>query len=254
MKLVSLLAALLLALVACGEEQPPGADPFGAGEWRLISATVDGAAVVLIATYPVTLRVTDGQVGGTAACNSYGGPIAVVAGVVTIGPDLFQTEMYCLDETVMDLEAAYMAALARIDAVAFDGGDLVLTGPDVELRFAAIPPTPDAALIGTNWTLETITAGESASTPAAPSTLVFAADGTVAGSTGCNSLFGDYGADSGFGTIGTTKIACENSIMAQEAVILQILGPEATLTITGSQLTIADLEGNTLVYRAGEGA
>ena len=120
------------------------------------------------------------------------------------------------------------------------------------MRFAAIPPEPDAALIGTDWILDTITEGESASTPAAPANLLFGEDGTVTGNTGCNSLFGDYSTDTGFGPIGSTKMACEEPIMAQESLVLSILGPEATLTIEGSRLTIADLSGNTLVYRVAE--
>lgn len=251
MKTISFAAVLLLATfaAACGEEQPPGTDPFGTNTWRLVAATVDGSALVLVDGSPVTLRVDAGQLGGTAACNSYGGPIAIVDGVVTIGPDLVQTEMYCVDETVMDLESAYLAALPRVDTVVITGDELTLTGDGVELRFEVVPPEPDAALIGTNWALDTITEGEVASTPAAPATLVFAADGSVSGSTGCNSLFGSYAAATGFSPLGTTKMACEPAIMAQEALVLEILGPEATLTIEGSLLTVADLEGRTLVYR-----
>lgn len=252
MKTISLAAALLLATFAasCGEEQPPGADPFGTNTWRLVAATVDGTALVLVDGSPVTLRVDAGQLGGTAACNSYGGPITIVDGVVTIGPDLVQTEMYCVDDTVMDLEAAYLAALPRVDTVAITGDELSLIGDGVELSFEVVPPEPDAALIGTYWVLDTITEGEVASTPAAAASLVFAADGSVSGSTGCNSLFGSYAADTGFSPLGTTKMACEPPIMEQETLVLEILAPEATLTIEGSLLTIADLEGRTLVFRA----
>ena len=252
MKLLAALAAALLLVTACGEEQPLGSDPFGDGTWRLVGATVDGAPLVLVDDSPVTLRVTGGDVGGTAACNSYGGPITISDGVVTIGPNLIQTEMYCIDETVMTLEAAFLAALPRASTVGLENGQLLLTGEGVELRFDAVPPEPDAALVGTHWVLDTLVQGEAASTPAAPGDLGFAADGSVTGTTGCNSLFGDYDEVTGFGTIGATRMACEESIMAQEALVLSILGPNATLTIEGSLLTIADLEGHALVYRAGE--
>jgi heat shock protein HslJ len=253
MKTIALAVVLLLtALVAaCGEEQPPGGDPFGTDDWRLVAGTVDGTALVLVDGHPVTLGIEDGQVGGTAACNSYGGPITIVDGVVNIGPDLVQTEMYCVDETVMGLEAAFLAALPRVDAATAAGDLLVLTGDGVELRFEVVPPEPDAALIGTNWALDTITEGEAASTPAAPATLLFGEDGSVSGSTGCNSLFGSYSTADGFSPLGTTKMACEPAVMEQEALVLAILGPEATLTIDGSLLTIADLAGRTLIYRAG---
>jgi hypothetical protein len=39
--------------------------------------------------------------------------------------------------------------------------------------------------------------------------------------------------------------------MTQETLMLEILGANPTLTIDGALLTIADLEGRALVYRAG---
>lgn len=241
------LALLLTMLAACGEEQPPGADPFGSGTWQLAAGTVDGSALV-ISGRVVTLRLENGQVGGTSACNSYGGPFTIDQGRVTIGA-LFMTEMWC--EGAMDLESAYLAALARVTTASRDGEALILTGEGVELRFEPQPEEPDAALIGTTWALETITDADAASTPVAPATLVFAADGSVSGSTGCNSFFGDYAAGTGFGPLGSTKMACEPAVMEQEALILGMLGPDATVTIDGSLLTVADLEGRTLVFRAG---
>jgi heat shock protein HslJ len=252
MKQLALIPALALTLflAACGEEQPPGADPFGTTVWQLVSGTADGKDIVLVDGHLVTLRVENGAVGGTSACNSYGGDITIEDGIVTIGPT-FMTQMYCVDDGVMDLEAAYHAALARVTRVALEGDELVLKGNGVELRFVAQPEEPDAALVGTNWTLDSIIEGATASTPAAPATIVFAADGTVNGSTGCNSFFGDYSAATGFGALGMTKMACEEPIMAQEFLVSEILGPDATVTIEGSLLTIADLDGRALVFRVG---
>ncbi len=251
MKLLTLTLAtlLLLSLAACGEEQPPGGDPFGDATWQLVSGTVDGTALVLVDGRLVTLRVTNGEIGGTAACNSYGGPITIDNGVVVIGA-VFMTEMACPDDGVMELEAAYLAALVRINGVALADDEFVLTGEGVELRFTAQPEVADAALIGTNWTLDTVIEGDAASTPAAPANLMFAEDGSVTGSTGCNSMFGTYSAMYGFSEIGSTKMACEDPIMTQETLVLEILSPNATVTIEGSLLTIADLEGRALVYRA----
>jgi heat shock protein HslJ len=252
MKSISLVTVLVLTsvLASCGDGQSPGADPFGATTWQLMSGTVDGTALALVDGHPVTFRVENGQIGGRSACNSYGGDITVEDGVVTIGPG-FMTEMWCADEGVMTLESAYHATLARVTRVALEGDELMLTGDDVELRFTAQPEEPDAALIGTTWTLDTIIEGEVASTPASEATLVFAADGTVSGSTGCNSMFGNYSETGGFTQMGSTKMACEEPIMAQETLVNEILGSDATLTIEGAMLTIADLEGRALVYRAG---
>ena len=47
--------------------------------------------------------------------------------------------------------------------MAFDGEDLVLTGDDLELRFHPVPPILTSPLAGTDWVLETLLDGETAS-------------------------------------------------------------------------------------------
>ena len=249
-----LLALLVLGLfaVSCAEERPLGGDdPFGPTTWQLVSGSADGVALVLVDGAPVTFRADQGDVSGRSACNSYGGPILITDGVVTIGPSLQMTEMACLEDGVMDLEAAYLAALPRVTAVARDGDQLVLRGDVVELRFVAQPEELAASLTGTSWVLDTIIEGETASTPAAEAALLIDDDGAVSGSTGCNQMNGTYDATNGFTQLATTRMACGEEIMAQEALVVEILETNPTLTIAGSQLTIADLEGRALVYRAG---
>ena len=56
--------------------------------------------------------------------------------------------------------------------------------------------------------------------------LMFGADGNASGSTGCNSLSGTYATDGTaltFGPLATTRMACEESLMAQEAAVLEAL-------------------------------
>jgi heat shock protein HslJ len=244
-----LLVVLLLA--SCGSAGGAGGDPFGGSTWVLVAGSADGAAIVPIDGYPVTLRVEDGQAGGTAACNGYGGAIVVTGGALSFPDGISQTEMACMEPGVMELEAAYLSALLRVTGAASADNELRLTGPAVELRFAPLPPEPDASLIGTMWTLETLVEGETASTAAAEATLHIGEAGKVTGSTGCNSMNGAYSEAGGFAPFATTKMACEPQVMDQERLVLAVLGADPTLTIEGSQLTIADLEGRALQYRAG---
>lgn len=253
MKTLTLGTALLLtlALAACGEEQPPGAggDLIGVS-WLLTGGSVDGAALTPIADAPVTLAFQeDGTAGGTAACNGYGGAVTVSGGNLAFPEGFMQTQMWC--EGSMDLESSFLGALARATAFQATTDLLVLTGAGVELRFAPQPEEPDAALEGTLWVLETLIAGETASTPAAEATIEFAVDGGVSGTTGCNSYFGSYDTATGFSAIGSTKMACEEPIMDQETRFLAVLADHATVTIEGSRLTITDLSGNALEFRAG---
>ena len=74
--------------------------------------------------------------GGTSACNSYGGPFVLDGASISVG-DLVSTLMMCAPE-VMTVEVPYVAALSEVDSVAFDGDELVLTGPEIELRYSPI--------------------------------------------------------------------------------------------------------------------
>ena len=105
--------------------------------------------------------------------------------------DLGMTAMGC-EEPVMAAEAAYTAAIAGVDNGG-EGGELVLSGPNVELRFSALTPPPTASVVDTVWVLETLFVGDVASSPVGqPATLELRADGTFSGSTGCRSFSGQW--------------------------------------------------------------
>ncbi len=92
-------------------------------------------------------------------------------------------------------------------------------------------------------------------TPAVPdvdATLIFGEDGTLAGSTGCNELGGDYmveGDQITFGQIVSTRIACPVLQMAQEEAMFQVLMETASFKIEGDTLTITKNE-MVLVFEA----
>lgn len=243
-----LLLSLLVA--ACGGDRDAGGEPVEITTWQLTSGTVDGVALVLVAGYPVTFRVEDDQVGGTAACNQYGGRVILDGNTVSFPEGFFQTEMACGDPGVMELEAAFLGALSRVTGSAAGGGELRLSGDGVDLRFSAVEPEPDAALIGTLWNLDTLIEGDAASTVASPATLHIDDQGKVTGSTGCNSMSGTYQAATGFSPLATTKIACEPSVMDQESLVLAVLAGDPILTIEGSTMTVTASDGSALLYRA----
>lgn len=250
-----LLAAVVVAtlLAACGSTEPGAGGSLTGVTWQLTGGTVDGAPLDPIASAPATLTFDrEGRVGGVAACNQYGGAVTVDGSDVSFPQGFDQTEMACLDAGVMELESAFLGALARVNGLTAGADTLVMTGPGVELRFEPQPPEPDAALIGTRWEMETLVAGETASTPVVPASIEFLADGTVTGHGGCNGFGGSYDAGTGFGQMVSTLMACEEPIMDQEQFILQVLSPEATVSIEGQVLTIADLSGNALVFRTAE--
>ena len=85
------------------------------------------------------------------------------------------------------------------------------------------PPSP-ADLAGTSWTMVSI--GATPAIESAGANLTFDPAGSVSGSTGCNSFSGSYALDGSaltFGPLATTRMACEENLMVQEAAVLEAL-------------------------------
>jgi heat shock protein HslJ len=247
------IGALTLALVGCS--LLPGAlNAALDGEWQLQQGTSQGAAVPIAIGHPITLKIDGTSVGGTAACNHYGGRLEINGTTVTFA-ELGQTEMACQDDGAMASEAAYVAALPRVTGAERDGDSLVLTGPQVELRFTLIPPVPNADLVGPRWTLESLISGQVASTVLAAPTLQLKADGTIAASTGCRDLTGRYTVSGA--TVKVTLdpydlIACAEPMGSQDVHVMKVIGAADgfTIAIQGSSMTATAGEMG-LGYRTG---
>jgi len=83
----------------------------------------------------------------------------------------------------------------------------------------------------------------------------FTADGTVAGSAGCNRYSGTYTVSGGNITFSTqsamTMMMCEQPVMDQESAYMQALGEARTFAVKGDQLTLFGGDGTGLaVYEA----
>jgi heat shock protein HslJ len=240
--------ALAVLTTACGLFGAPAELD---GMWTLTRGTHDGAAITPIPGSAVTLSIDGTDVGGTAACNQYGGTIERDGGSISIGA-LSMTEMACA-EPIMALESAYLAALPLVTGATRVGDTLTLTGPGVELEYALVPPEADAELVGTTWTLESLVSGDAVSSVTGDATLLLSDDGTLSGSTGCR-LF-----SAGYAVEGTTLVvddlmvdmrACDETTAAQDDAVLAVLESDPTVSIDGSRLSLrADLAG--LDYRAG---
>ena len=85
----------------------------------------------------MTLSFGDGRVSGRGGCNLYSGPAEIGDGTLKFGP-MISTKMACLENGLMQQEAAYLKALqsARSYAVGPDGklnittaGGAIVYGP-----------------------------------------------------------------------------------------------------------------------------
>lgn len=232
--------AIILALLLSGcSLLSGGASASLDGEWLLQASTNQGQAIPIVAGSKITLKIDGTQAGGSA-CNHYGGTIQVSGSSITISA-LSMTEMAC-QEPLMAAESAYLAALPRVTTAARNGNSLVLTGPQVELRFAIIPPAANANLVGTTWVLESLITGEAvSSTVGERVTLEFSGDGKLAASTGCRSVTGTYEVADGQVQVSLDPydtIGCAQEVGAQDARILEVLSSGFGIAIEGDRLTV----------------
>ncbi len=98
----------------------------------------------------ITIQFKDeGSFVGTSTCNSYGGHYQVGANQALTVTEFDSTAMACADQSRMDRETTYFAALRQIAAYQLDGDTLRLTfNGQATLEFRATAPnaTPSADL------------------------------------------------------------------------------------------------------------
>jgi heat shock protein HslJ len=192
--------------------------------------------VPIVEGYRITLTLEEDGVGGTAACNLYGGDVEIDGGDWRLG-ELSWTERGC-EPDVMASEQAYLAALTAVDSVARDGEQLVLSGSGAELRFDELPPVPTAELVSTVWELDTLIEGDAASSVLGDqATLELRGDGTLEGSTGCRTLTGTY-------------VVSGDEVVATSLAADAVIGDGFRAAIDGGRLTLTSEGDLGLGYRA----
>jgi heat shock protein HslJ len=130
---IYLLFGLVLIVAGCtATPQPPAIE----GNWQLVFGNVAGQALPLVEGHLITLQVEGTNAAGSSACNQYGGSVTIDGSKIVFG-DLVSTLMGC-EADVMAAESAYTNALRQVDTISFEGDDLILTGPDADLRFTPI--------------------------------------------------------------------------------------------------------------------
>ena len=248
--------AIALLLAACGGGG--GAAPSAsaepeldlAGTWEL----TEGTGIPIVADYPITLSFSRSDVRGISACNHYGGQVSLAGGEFSIG-GLGSTAMGC-EPAVLAAEEAYMAALVRVSRVSRDGEELILAGPDVELRFARLAEPPTAELVDRTWVLETLIVGDIASPALGErATLELSSHGEMTGSTGCRSFSGQWlesGNQIDAPIMGMNEVECPAELQEQDSHVVSVIGDGFVPTIEGDLLTLTDPGSIGLVYRAAD--
>ena len=250
--IVGLWLALALLVTACMPGRLTSGETEPATDTPAASASLDGTQwnVAELDGEPVnakgqgTLDFTNGQVSGTAFCNSFGGSYEVDGSALTLG-QLVSTLMACED---MGPETEYFAALGKVASYRRDGSTLVLSDADGADLVVLIPATP-ASLEGTAWELTGLNANGGISSPLLDSEITAAfVDGSMSGSAGCNRYFASYTRDGNtltLGPAGSTKMACLDpaGVMEQEQAFLSALESVASYETKCASLTLFDADG-----------
>lgn len=134
-------AVLLLVTTGCFGGAPASPTPSEPadldGSWQLTSGQTSNGDVPILDDHPITLTIRGSEIGGRAACNSYGGRAVAGAGGLRMDA-LSRTEMAC-QEPAMAAESIYMTALGLLREIVREGDELIARGEGVELRYAALP-------------------------------------------------------------------------------------------------------------------
>ncbi len=225
------------------------------GSWELESGMRNGQPFPIVDSHPITMNLQDGEIGGTAACNNYGGQFTISGNAFSIDDGLAVTEMACRPAAVMESEEQFLAALTSVDEVELTNQGLVLSGADTELLFHRLEPVPTSDLVDTVWVLDGLVSGDTITSPMAPAdpaTLQLFQDGTFVGSTGCREISGSYqvaGMEVQFTTWGAEG-ECSTQLQEQDKRVISGLEGGFRVEIERNRMTtwVAGDEG--LLYRA----
>ncbi len=218
--------------------------------WALDSyLAAEGEMAAVLPGVEIMAQFQEGQVVGSAGCNSYFGSYEVDGDSLTIGA-LGATEMYCGPEEVMDQEGAYLAALGSASSYSITGDRLQISGPQghTVLTFSVLEPAP---LVGTPWKLASFYDGTGSAVSVLAGTGItafFGQDGSLGGSAGCNNYTSTYtvaGSQMSVGPVASTMMMCSEpeGIMEQESTFLEALGLVASYQIESSALHLANAQG-----------
>jgi len=232
-------AMMILSACATTASQPGGGDLIGK-VWALteLKGTPPAAGVGISAQFS-----SDGKVSGSAGCNRYNGTYTVSGNSITFSSPMATTMMMC-EQTVMDQESAYLQALGEAKTFAVNGDQLTLVGADNTTLVVYQAQTQD--LSGTSWEATGYNNGKLAVIGILGSTTLtadFGKDGTLSGTSGCNTYSGGYkvnGDQITIGPLASTMMACSEpaGVMEQEAQYLAALQSAATYQIEGNVLQL----------------
>ena len=209
---------------------------------------INGQAVIAD-TLPTLSFNEDQKVAGNASCNNFFGSYTMDGDKLSFGL-LSSTQMFCaVPDGLMEQESAYLAALESATGYRSEDGKLLLVNASDNTVLVFSPQ--DMSLEGASWNLTMFNDGQSL-VSLVNDTGINAEfkEGSVAGSSGCNSYNGPFqqdGLNLTFGNLASTLMLCqEEGVMEQETAYLQTIAKVTHYIVEGKQLTLFDAENMVL--------
>ena len=188
----------------------------------------------------------DGQVNGSAGCNSYFGSYSLDSDSLITSP-IGSTQMWC--EGIMEQESAFLQMLQTATGLTVTETELTIHTPDGDMQFALAENT---AFEGTNWGLSGITQGEAVVNTWVDANInILFNDGQVSGNAGCNSYGGSYqieGTNLTLSELISTMMACEEEVNQREAEFLAALATISQFRTEMNQLILSDSTGQDILF------
>jgi heat shock protein HslJ len=189
---------------------------------------------------------TDGQVNGSAGCNSYFGSYSLNSDSLITSP-IGSTEMWC--EGLMEQESAFLQMLQTATGLTVTENSLTIHTSDGDMQFA---PAENAALEETDWVLSGIAQGDAVVNTWIDANInIQFNDGQISGSAGCNSYGGRYQIDGSSLTLSelvSTMMACEEEVSQRETEFLAALATVSQFRTEMTQLILSDSAGQDVLF------
>jgi heat shock protein HslJ len=249
-RLPAALVLVALVVAACASGAGSGGQLEGT-EWILRSYLQDGSLLIVPETQYADAAFAADRVKGFAGCNDYDAVVRSGDRALLVSQAVV-TRKACAEDA-MAFETAYLGLLdqsrfysARSDTLTiFDGSATAI------LVFDAAPRNP---LLG-RWNVDSFeTAPGTVSAVLEGTTLdVVFGIGSVGGNAGCNDFTGTYGTNGDLvriGPLATTRKACADDVMTQEAAFLAALQGTSMVEQRAGTLNLTDLSGSLKVALA----
>ena len=235
------------------EEIPPIEDIV----WQLDAYGDRGSLKDLVEDTKITaeLKSAEGQIAGSAGCNSYTVDYEIENNELTVTPPIAATMMLCFPQPVMEQEQEYFELLKAAETFLVHNDKLIISCSDnKEMVFIEeIPSIEDIT-----WELEAY--GDVGSLKDLVEDTNITAEfrspeGRIVGSGGCNTYFVDYEIDNYELTIApsisTTMMLCfPQPVMEQEQEYFELLKAAETFQVDDDRLIISCSGNRELVFIA----